>query len=473
MEKNLRLTKIVATIGPASSDPKVIRDLIKAGTNVFRINCSHSDFKTREYVIKTIRKCSRNLKKTIGILLDLQGPKIRVGKLNDSAVILKDGKNVILTSKEVLGTEEKIHIVSFNELVNSIKPSHRVLLDDGLIELLVLKKLGKKSVKCKIVYGGLLKDGKGVNCPDSDLKHIASLTKKDIQDLKHGLNCGVDLIALSFVRSASDILALKKLLPKKSVIKVIAKIEKPQAINDIKNILSVSDGIMVARGDLGVELPPEKLPSIQKQLIQKANENNVLVITATQMLESMIHSPKPTRAEVSDVANAIFDGTDAIMLSGETASGKYPALAVETMHKIALEAEAVAPRFRHAVKTNQENLARSACELAERVKATAIASFTLSGNTAKLVSKQRPPVKVIALTQNEVVSRQLSLCWGITPLLLVEVHDTETMMKLVEKTLFKHKLIKKGDIVIVTGGLPIAARGESNFVKIHRCEEKF
>src|SRR3989338_5926339 len=230
---------------------------------------------------------------------------------------------------------------------------------------------------------------------------------------------------------------------------------------------------MVARGDLGVELSPEKLPAIQKEIIERANANNVLVITATQMLESMINSPKPTRAEVSDVANAIFDGTDAIMLSGETAAGKYPVLAVQMMHKIAVEAESVTPHFRHDVTTNQENLARTACEMAERVKASAIATFTLSGYTARLVSKQRPNVKVVALTQNEVVGRQLSICWGITPLWLVDVHDTETMMKLVEKTLMQNKLIKKGEIVIVTGGLPIAARGESNFVKIHRCEGKF
>ena len=278
---------------------------------------------------------------------------------------------------------------------------------------------------------------------------------------------------MSFVRSADDIVKLRKLLPENSIVKIIAKIEKPQAIDDLDNILKVADGIMVARGDLGVELPFEKLPAIQKQIIQKANENNILVITATQMLESMINSPKPTRAELSDVANAIFDGTDAIMLSGETAVGRFPALAVETMHKIAMATDAVAPRVRHDVKTVQENLARATCDLAQRVNASAIATFTLSGTTANLVSKQRPPVKVIALTQNEVVSRQLSLYWGITPILLTDVEDTEAMMYLVEKTLLENNLIKTGDIIIVTGGLPIAARGESNFMKIHRCEGKF
>ena len=467
-----RLTKIIATLGPASNTPDVIKELIEAGANVFRINCSHSDFETREKVIKYVRRFSTKLKKETAVLLDLQGPKIRVGKLEGSAIFLKDGKKVVLTAENIIGTPERVHIVNFHELIGSLKPAQRVLLDDGLIELKVLKKLNKSNLECQIIYGGVLKDGKGVNCPETDLKHISALTDKDLKDLKHGLSCGVDYVALSFVRSAYDILSLKSHLPKKSIVKIIAKIEKPQAVAELDSILNVADGLMVARGDLGVEMSPEKVPSIQKLIIKKANDNNILVITATQMLESMIHSPKPTRAEVSDIANAIFDGTDAIMLSGETAAGKYPVLTVQTMHKIAIEAEAVTPHYRHDVKTNQENLARSACELAERVKAAAIASFTLSGNTAKLVSKQRPSVKVVALTQNEVVSRQLSLCWGITPILLMDVHDTETMMKLVEKTLMGHGLIKKSDLVIVTGGLPIAARGESNFIKIHRCEGK-
>ena len=471
-ENTSRLTKIIATIGPASQDPKTIRGLIEAGTNVFRINCSHSDFETTSKVIKIIRTHSEKLKKEIGVLLDLQGPKIRVGKLKQGLIHLRENKKVILTTENILGDEERFHIANFEELINTLKSPHRVLLDDGLIELRVIKRLSKNNLQCKVVYGGDLKDGKGVNCPDSDLKNITPLTDKDIKDLKHGLACGVEYVALSFVRSAMDVIKLKSHLPKKSIVKIIAKIEKPQALNDLDNILKVSDGIMVARGDLGVELSYEKLPSIQKQIIEKANETNVLVITATQMLESMINSPKPTRAEVSDVANAIFDGTDAIMLSGETAAGKYPVLSVEAMHKIAKEAETVTPHYRHDVKTLQENLARCACDVAERVKATAIATFTLSGNTAKLISKQRPSVKVIALTQNKVVSRQLSLCWGITPILLVDVYDTETMMKLVEKTLLKNRLIKKGDIIIVTGGLPIAARGESNFIKIHRCEGK-
>jgi len=465
----LRLTKIIATIGPASNEPEVITRLIEAGADVFRLNCSHSDKATREKTIKIIREVSNKLKREIGILLDLQGPKIRVGKLRNGSILLMEKRRTILTVENILGTSEKFQIVNFEKIIDSLEPGQRVLLDDGKIELSAIKKLNQGEMECQVIYGGELKDGKGVNLPDSDLRSITPLTEKDIDDLKHGIDKEVDFIALSFVRTAKDILEVKKLLPQKTFIKVIAKIEKPQAVNDLDNILSVSDGIMVARGDLGVEMQPEKLPAVQKKLIQSANDKNVLVITATQMLESMINSPKPTRAEVSDVANAIFDGTDAIMLSAETASGKYPVLAVETMHKVALEAESVALRFRHDVQSVQENLARSACEMAERVKAAAIASFTLSGNTAKLVSKQRPPVKVIALTQNVMVSRQLSLFWGIIPVLLVDVHDTETMMNLVEKTLFDLSLIKLGDIIIVTGGLPIAARGESNFIKIHRC----
>lgn len=472
-EKTSRLTKIIATIGPASSEPEVIRGLLEAGSNVFRINCSHNTPSDRIKIINNIRSVCSQMKREVGILLDLQGPKIRVGKLRNGCVLLKDKEAVVLTVENIIGTSGRFYIVNSDKIIDSLKNPQRVLLDDGKIELTVVKRINNTDLECVVVYGGELKDGKGVNFPDSDLASITPLTEKDVEDLKHGIEMKVDLIALSFVRSANDIIALKKLIPKESFIKIIAKIEKPQAVDDLENILDVADGIMVARGDLGVELSPEKLPAIQKKIIQRANDKNVLVITATQMLESMINSPKPTRAEVSDVANSIFDGTDAIMLSGETASGKYPILAVETMHKVALEAESVAPRLRHDVKTTQENLARSACELAERVKATAIASFTLSGNTAKLVSKQRPPVKVIALTQNITVSRQLSLCWGTTPILLVDVYDTETMMNLVEKTLIEHKLVKHGDIVIVTGGLPIAARGESNFIKIHKCEGKY
>lgn len=466
----LRLTKIVATVGPASQEADTIKSLIEAGTDVFRINCSHSDQETTEKVIKTIREVSSKLKKVVGILLDLQGPKIRVGKLRNASIFLKDKEKVVLTSENIIGTSEKFHIINFDKFVTSLKPKHRVLLDDGLIELKVLQALNNGNLECEILYGGELKDGKGVNFPDSDLKDVNPLTDKDISDLNHGLKCGIHLVALSFVRSAQDILALKRHLPSDSLVKMIAKIEKPQALDDLENIFKVADGIMVARGDLGVELPYESLPALQKKIIHLANDNNVLVITATQMLESMINSARPTRAEVSDVANAVFDGTDAIMLSGETARGKYPILTVETMHKIALQAEVVAPLYRHQAKTMQENLAKSACELAERVGASAIASFTLSGKTAKLISKQRPPVKVVALTQNEIVSRQLSLCWGIIPILLMDVHDTETMMKLVEKTLLEHGLVKAGDIVIVTGGLPIAARGESNFIKIHKCQ---
>ncbi len=454
-----RLTKIVATLGPASWDPANIEALANAGTNVFRINCSHSDINTRTDLINTIRGISTKLDKRIGILLDLQGPKIRVGKVNNNEIILNEKKKVIVTSEEMLGTEERFRVVNLDQIIDDLKEGNRLLLDDGLLELRLLKKIDKNNIECEIVFGGVLKNGKGVNFPDSHLRNIGALTEKDLIDLKHGLENKVSLIALSFVRSAEDIRLIKSYIPKESMVKIIAKIEKPQALDELDAILKVSDGIMVARGDLGVEIAYEKLPALQKKIIQKANDANVLVITATQMLESMINSPRPTRAEVTDVANSIFDGTDAIMLSGETASGKYPVLAVETMHKIALEAESVAPRVRHEAESVQENLARSACDLAERVKATAIASFTLSGKTAILISKQRPPVKVIALTQNEIISGQLSLFWGITPLLLTDVFDTETMMDLVETSLLEKNVVKPGDYIIVTGGLPIAARG--------------
>ena len=467
-----RLTKIIATCGPATQDVETIKRLIDAGANVFRINCSHSDKKDREKLIKYIRDSAKELEKKIAVLLDLQGPRIRIGKLKNGSTTLKEKQKIILTAENVLGTNEKFHIVHLPQIIDSLKPAHRILINDGLIEL-VIAKVNSSSVECEVVFGGEISDAKGVNFPDSHLKDLPSLTEKDLDDLKHGFEHDIDFVALSFVRSAQDIDILKSHFPENSAVKIIAKIEKPQAIDELDNIAKVVDGIMVARGDLGVELPYELLPAIQKQIIQSANDNNVLVITATQMLESMIHSPRPTRAELSDVANAIYDGTDAIMLSGETAVGKYPVLAVQTMHKIAAATEKVAPRIRHDVHSVLENLARTACELAGRVHATAIATFTLSGNTANLVSKQRPPVKVIALTQKEIVSRQLSLYWGITPLLLMDIYDTEAMMFIVEKELVKNGYVKKGDVVIVTGGLPIAERGESNFLKIHKCEGKF
>lgn len=468
-----RLTKIIATLGPASKDPETIKGLIEAGTNVFRLNCSHSNGESREKVIKDIRDVANSLNKRIGILLDLQGPKIRVGKIENDEVELEKDQKLIVTSEKVLGTKERIQIVEFENAINCLEPGHKLLLDDGLLEVEFVKKIDEQNAECKVNFGGKLKNGKGVNFPHSTLENIKALTDKDLIDLKHGVENGVALIALSFVRSAEDIKLIKSYIPEDSMVKIIAKIEKPQAIQNLDEILEVADGIMVARGDLGVEIPYEKLPALQKLIIQKANDKNVLVITATQMLESMISSIRPTRAEVTDVANAIFDGTDAIMLSGETAAGKHPVTVVDTMHKLALEAEAVAPRYRHDVTTAAENLARSACELAERVNADAIVSFTLSGKTAALISKQRPPSKVIALTQKEVVSGQLSLFWGVTPLLMTEINNTETMMKLVEKALFDSGAAKLGDRVIITGGIPLSERGPSNFIKIHECEGKY
>lgn len=468
-----RLTKIIATLGPVSWDPKTIKELIHAGVNVFRVNCSHSDINTRAELFQTIRQCARECNRGVGILIDLQGPKIRVSKVQNDEIELVENEKIIITTEKILGTPSKIYIANFENIIKSLFVGHKILLDDGMIRLEVLKIVDDNNVECKIIYGGKLKNGKGANFPDSDLCNISPLTEKDIEDLKHGLEHGIGLFALSFITSAHDIEVIKKYIPKDSKARIIAKIEKPQALNDIDNILKIVDGIMVARGDLGVELPYEQLPAIQKNLIQKANDNNVLVITATQMLESMISSPRPTRAEATDVANSIFDGTDAIMLSAETASGKYPILAVETMHKIALAAEAVAPRVRHNVLSIQENIARGACDLAERVGATAIAAFTLSGKTAIWVSKQRPPVKVIALAQNEAVSSQLNLYWGITPVLLHDIDNTEEMMKLVEKTLIEQGIVSMGDIIIITAGMPIADRGDTNFVKIHKCAGKY
>jgi pyruvate kinase len=464
----MRRTKIIATLGPASSNVDTINKLIAAGTDVFRINCSHADHNMIASLVKSIRETSLQTDRPVGILLDLSGPKIRTQRLkNNEPVELETGTTIALTNQTVEGTAARVS-TSYARLPQETKPGDTILLDDGLIELEVTSTTDT-DVICKVISGGTLKNFKGINLPGSKLS-IPSLTEKDLDDLQFGLKCGVDFVALSFVRTANDIVQLKNAIGNYNPAPMIcAKLEKPEAIEHLDEIVDAVDIVMIARGDLGVELPPEKVPPIQKRVTQVASSKGKCVITATQMLESMLEHPRPTRAEASDVANAIFDGTDAVMLSGETASGKYPVEAVKMMHRIAVAAEESMDFTKlhvHELPTSAHAIAHAACSMAIDMKASAIATFTRTGVTARLVSQLRPPGPIIALTQEPCVWRQLSVFWGMRPLMLTEVSDSESTLAMVEKILLEKKFVKSGENLIITGGLPIAARGPANFVKL-------
>ncbi len=464
-------TKIIATIGPNSSKPSVISKMIKAGIDAARLNFSHGEYREHEKRIKRIRQASKSAGRHIAIIQDLQGPKIRVGMIENDSVLLRVGDKVTITSRDVLGTSSLIP-VTYSFIVRDLKKGDRVLLDDGKIELKIVKKTADGMI-ARTIRGGVLKSRKGVNLPGARLS-IPALTDKDKQDVLFGLEHGIDYIALSFVRTARDILNLKKYIGNFDVqVPVIAKIEKPEAIDNLDEIIHAADGVMVARGDLGVEMSAEKVPLLQKRIIEACNKAEKPVITATQMLESMIENPQPTRAEASDVANAILDGTDCVMLSGETAVGKYPVQAVEFMARIAEEAEAaIRPRESDAhIAGLGESVAHAACRAAEEQGAKAIVAFTQSGATALLVSKHRPSVPVIAATPSEVVARKVSLYWGVAPLILRTKHTTDDMIKAVEAAMLARRLVRKGDIIVITAGVPVGVPGSTNMLKLHRVGE--
>lgn len=446
----------------------MLEKLVKAGMDVARINCSHADHATVSRVIEDLRSISHELDKPLAILLDLSGPKIRTATLaGDVPVTLFTGQKFTLTSRKVEGNAQMV-ATNYAKLALEVKAQDTILLDDGLIELHVLD-TNETDVVCEVVNGGLLKNKKGINLPGVRLS-IPALTEKDKADLFLGLQHDVDYVALSFVRDPDDVVNLKQLIGDHwPPVAVIAKMEKPEALEHMDEILDVADGVMIARGDLGVELPPERVPPAQKLITRKANAKGKPVITATQMLESMITNPRPTRAEASDVANAIFDGTDAIMLSGETASGNYPIEAVRMMDRIATVAESSISYDvlrKHDLPTSAHAIAHAACDMAVDMKAKAIATFTKTGSTARLISQFRPPNPIVALTQHMHVYRSMALIWGVTPLMLTEVSDSESTLAMVEDTLLSKGMAAPGDNVIITGGLPIAARGPANFVKL-------
>jgi pyruvate kinase len=464
-------TKIIATIGPAASSSTTIAKLIRAGMDAARLNFSHGDWNDHTKRIRLVRQEAEKAGKQIAIIQDLQGPKLRVGMMKNDAVTLRRGDEISLTTRKVLGTSQTIP-VTYPRLAKDLKTGDTVLLDDGRLELKVIKK-SVGDLRCKVIRGGVLRSHKGVNLPGVNLS-LPSLSHKDKADLRFGIAQGVDYIALSFVRTANDISATRLFLKAHGAdIPIIAKIEKPEAIQNLDEIIDAADGIMVARGDLGVEMSPEQVPLLQKKIIEACNRDEKPVITATQMLESMIENPQPTRAEASDVANAILDGTDCVMLSGETAMGKYPVQAVEVMARIAVQAEmslSPIPPDRH-ISGPDESVAHAACRAAEEQHAQAIVTFTQSGSTALLVSKHRPRMRIIAPTPFELVARKMSLYWGVTPIILKTKRTTDNMIASVERAMHFGRLVKKHDLIVITAGVPIGVAGSTNMMKIHHVGE--
>lgn len=465
-------TKIIATIGPSTRTRTMLKKLISAGMNVARLNFSHGNAEDHVEAIKMIRSLSREMNRPVGILLDLQGPKIRTGRLVDGKpILLKKNDTIAITTRNIQGSADKI-ATTYKNLTKDVKRDDKLLLDDGLIELKVISKR-KDTVNCKILTGGILKENKGINLPGVNVS-APSLTDKDKRDLNLGIKMEVDYFALSFVRTANDLKRIKSIIKKQgSDIPVIAKIEKPEAVDNMGPILKVADAIMVARGDLGVELNPEQVPTIQKSIIKAAILANKPVITATQMLETMGNNPIPTRAEASDVANAIMDGTDAVMLSGETATGKYPIKAVQMMVKIARQVENSSfMSYNIQYEKDPEDLiphavAQSSVNILHELNANGIVVFSRSGSTAKLISKKRPKELIYAFTPNQTVYYRMSLVWGIKPLYISEISHAQLLIKAAENILIRKKLLKCDDLVIVVVGLGLK-KGSTNIIKIHR-----
>lgn len=473
-----RRTKIVCTLGPSSNTLEDIEKLYRAGMNVVRINFSHGSHKDHEKTIGYVREIARKHQYSIPVLMDLQGPKIRVGQMKDGGQFIKEGDLLTITTENVEGTGSLVPI-DYQFLAEDAVEGNQILIDDGLLELRIVKKEGK-SLVAKVVVGGMLKSRKGVNLPDVDIS-MASITEKDIEDLEFGLKVGVDFVAMSFVRNARDVQeVISRVRAAGSNAAVIAKIEKPEAVDVIDEIIEEADGIMVARGDLGIEIPSEQVPLVQKKIIERCRIAGKPVITATQMLDSMINNPRATRAESSDVANAVIDGTDAVMLSGETAAGKYPVEAVQTMAKIIKSVEQNAPNIYYSLKYRKpdwkekqiiESLAYSCVSIAENVEAKAISTITHSGNTARRIAKFRPNVPIVAFTESRIVRRQLNLVWGVESVRLKELFDTDISVKLMEDYLVEHGLVNYGDRVIIATGMPLAKRGRTNMVKVSIIEK--
>lgn len=471
----MRKTKIVCTIGPASESEEMLEKLMNAGMNVARLNFSHGSHEEHKARIDTIRKVAKRLNKTIGLLLDTKGPEIRTHNMKDGLIVLEKGKEVIVSMNEVEGTPEKFS-VTYENLINDVNIGSYILLDDGLVELQV-KEINKDKgeVKCDILNTGELKNKKGVNLPGVKV-NLPGITDKDAADIKFGIKEDIDYIAASFVRRPSDVLDIREILEQENNdnITIFPKIENQEGIDNIEEILEVSDGLMVARGDMGVEIPPESVPIVQKDLIRKCNKLGKPVITATQMLDSMQRNPRATRAEASDVANAIYDGTDAVMLSGETAAGQYPEEAVKTMRNIAISAEAAQDYKKllsdrtKLVETSLVNaIGVSVAHTALNLNVKAIVAATESGSTAITISKYRPHSDIIAVTPSEHTARQLALVWGAYPVVKKGRKTTDDLLNNAVATAVATEKVGNGDLIIITAGVPTGEKGTTNMMKLH------
>ncbi|MEA1940601.1 MAG: pyruvate kinase [Candidatus Caldatribacteriota bacterium] len=465
-------TKIVCTIGPASNSYEKIEKLIQRGMDVGRLNFSHGDYEEHLQKIKYIRQASLKTDESVAILQDLGGPKIRIGKIEKEPIHLKEGSSFILTNREVPGDEQGVS-VTFPSLPQKVKKGNSIFLSDGTLELKV-KELTSTDITCRVVRGGELTSHKGINIPNIS-SDIPSLTEKDYQDILFGIKNKVDFIGLSFTRNAEDVLRARRFLKENGAedISLIAKIEKKEAVENLKEIIEVSDGIMVARGDLGVEIPLENVPLVQKDIIKRCNLAGKPVITATQMLMSMVNNSRPTRAEVTDVANAILDGTDALMLSEETAVGNYPLEAVETMNKIALRVEKdmdyekiLSKRSLSVKPTNPDAISHATCQVALDLKAKVIVTFTFSGSTARMVSRYRPHVPIIAASPQDSTVRKLALSWGVYPFKSGELENTDDIIEKSKNIAIKTGLANTGDKIVITAGIPFGIPGTTNLLKV-------
>ncbi|MFB4166701.1 pyruvate kinase [Virgibacillus sp. JSM 102003] len=471
----MRKTKIVCTIGPASESPETLERLIESGMNVARLNFSHGDYEEHGRRIRNIKETSEKLGKTTAILLDTKGPEIRTGSFEDGEAELTEGSTIYVSMNEIAGNSERFSI-TYQGLIDDVHVGSKILLDDGLIELEVLEiDYSNKEIKTKALNSGTIKNKKGVNVPNVKV-NLPGITEKDAQDIEFGIEQGVDFIAASFVRRPSDILEIRELLEKHDAtqIHIIPKIENQEGVDNIESILEVSDGLMVARGDLGVEIPPEDVPLVQKDLIKKCNTAGKPVITATQMLDSMERNPRPTRAEASDVANAIFDGSDAIMLSGETAAGSYPVESVQTMSNIALKAESgldhkmiLTNRSKSVDMTITDAISQSVTHTAMNLSVGAILTPTESGHTARMISKYRPKSPIVAVTFSELVNRQLALVWGVYSIKGQKARSTDEMLDIAVDRGLSTNLFERGSRVLITAGVPVGESGTTNLMKVH------
>lgn len=476
MLNDIKRTKIVCTLGPASQSEEVLRELILNGLNVCRFNFSHGSHEEHKGRIDMVKKVREELNRPIAILLDTKGPEIRTGNFADPEVLLEEESEFTITMDEVVGTKE-ICTVSYKGLADDVKEGDTILIDDGLVGLRV-KSVENGNIKCIVENSGIVKNHKGVNVPGVKI-NLPAITPKDVSDIEFGIREGIDMIAASFVRKASDVLAIREILEKNNAgdVLILSKIENQEGVENIDEILQVSDGIMVARGDLGVEIPTEEIPIVQKMIIKKCNELAKPVITATQMLDSMIRNPRPTRAEVTDVANAIYDGTDAIMLSGETAAGKYPVEAVKVMASIAKRIEQTLDYDRMLKEKGSNNvtvtdaISHATCTTAVDLNASAIITSTSSGYTAKMVSKFRPQAPIIAATSNEAVMRRLALTWGVCPIKSALAGNTDEVIEKSIEASIESGYVKNGELVVITAGVPVGVSGTTNLIKVHVISE--